>query len=228
MTFDFDTFLSVIAVYVMIVISPGPNFVLVTQYSLRHRISLAFAVTLGLAAGATINASITMFGVGALIVAYPAFGFAITVLGGVFMGYLGISAIWSAIKERAVRQYSDAGDFTIGRVAETRPKALVGRESHSVALQKGLLVNLLNPKGIVFFIGLYGPLIAHTNMLTKSIILTASFAIEIVWYVIVVVILSRPRFRNWYEFASFSIDCILGVVLLVISINILMGSGGYF
>ncbi|MDC0659510.1 LysE family translocator [Leisingera sp. SS27] len=227
MTFDLETFAAVIAVYVMIVISPGPNFVLITRYSLRHPVPLAFAVTFGLAAGATINASITMFGVGSLIVAYPLFGFLVSVAGGGFMGYLGLSAIVSALRERTQLQPAGHAASVPAEQPEMVPEAAPAGERLVSALNKGLLVNLLNPKGIVFFIGLYAPLIARTSLATKGAVLAASFLIEILWYGLVILILARPRFRRMYERASFSIDCLLGLVLLLIGMRILLQAGTY-
>jgi len=225
MSIDLDIFAAIIAVYVMIVISPGPNFVLVTRYSLRHSAGLALVVTLGLAIGATINASITMFGVGGLIVAYPAFGFVISILGGGFMGYLGLAALLSAVRERALVAANGAPLEAAGPADPAEPAARA--ENPMSALQKGLWVNLLNPKGIVFFIGLYAPLIAHANLATKGALLAVSFTVEILWYGLVIAILSRPRFRNLYSRASFSIDCVLGLVLLLIGGRILLQAGTY-
>lgn len=222
MNFDLEIFLSIITVYVLIVISPGPNFVLVTRYSLKYSATLAFAVTFGLAIGATFKACITMFGVGAMIIAYPSLGFAVSIAGGGFMGYLGLSAILSAFKTRAQVQLAKAGpasspDTEIDKVTGSSAEG----GSIASALSKGLFVNLLNPKGFVFFISLYAPLIVRTSLFTKGAVLATSFLIEILWYGLVILILSRPNFRNLYGRASFSIDCLLGIILLLLAIKII-------
>ncbi|MEP2781113.1 MAG: LysE family transporter [Pseudoruegeria sp.] len=219
MAFEIEIYAAIIAVYVMIVISPGPNFILVTRYSLGSSLSLAFAVTLGLAIGATINASVTMFGVGALIVAFPGFGVLISVLGGSFLGYLGLSAIFSAVQSNNLVLASGSDANLTAREHTTGAQI---NESCSTALQKGIFVNLLNPKGIVFFIGLYAPLIAQASLLTKGAVLASSFAIELLWYGLVILFLSRPKFRSLYDRSSFAIDVVLGLILTLIGLRIIM------
>ena len=228
MHFDLEIFFAITTVYVLIVISPGPNFVLITRYSLKYPTTIAFAVTFGLAIGATINASITMFGVGAMIIAYPSFGFAVSIAGGGFMGYLGLSAILSAFRTRAQVKLAEAGPASstypeIDQIAESSADG----GSIASALSKGLFVNLLNPKGIVFFISLYAPLVARASLVTKGAVLATSFLIEILWYGLVILILSRPRFRNLYGRASFFIDCLLGIVLVLLAIRILFQASSY-
>lgn len=224
MSFDAATFMAIIVVYAMIVISPGPNFVLVTRYSLRESVRLSFAVTIGLAIGATINASITMFGVGALILAVPLSGFIISLFGGGFLIYLGISAIKSSLGERRMAAANAALTRSDGAPvsghAQVAPMQM--QESYLVAMQKGLLVNLLNPKGIVFFIGLYAPLVAKTGILTKSAILVASFFIELIWYGFVILFLSRPRFRRVYQRGSFAFDLLMALLLILIGLRVLI------
>jgi threonine/homoserine/homoserine lactone efflux protein len=228
MLFDFDTFSAIIAVYALIVISPGPNFVLVTRYSLKHSVGLAFAVTFGLAIGATINALITMFGVGAMIISYPSFGLVVSIAGSGFLAYLGLSAILSTFRARAQPRLAETGP-TPAPYPKTDQIAESASDGGSIAsaLSKGLFVNLLNPKGIVFFISLYAPLIARASPFTKAAVLATSFLIEIVWYGLVILILSRPRFRSLYDRASFAIDCVLGIVLVLLAIRILFSAGNY-
>ena len=225
--FDLRIFAAIIAVYTMVVISPGPNFVLVTRYSLRARRGLAFAVTFGLAIGATINASLTMFGIGGLIAASSLFGLVVSILGGGFLIYLGYGALLAAFRERreAIAFGETAapslGDVVAVSSGQERADTLLA------AVQKGMLVNLLNPKGIAFFIGLYAPLIARTDITTKLAVLATSFMIELVWYGAVILVLARPRFRRMYASARFSIDAIMGVLFILIGVSILAEALSY-
>jgi threonine/homoserine/homoserine lactone efflux protein len=226
MYFDVELFVTIISVYLIIVISPGPNFVLVTQYSLRYATSLAFATVLGLAMGAAINASITIFGVGAVIVSYPFFGFLVSVFGGCIMGYLGGKVIILAFQERDISKAKNLISV-ISTDKQSNFEGLIQDETYASALCQGLLVNLLNPKGIVFFISLYAPLISKASLVTKGAVLGVSFLIEIVWYGIVILILSRQKFRNYYTQSSFFIDCLLGIILILIGARILFQSQTY-
>lgn len=228
MFLDLEIFLTIIAVYMIVVISPGPNFLLVVRYSLRYPKKLTMMVTLGLAVGATINASITMFGVGTLISTFPLFGLVISVLGGSYMAYLGLSAIKSALKDRSNKPQGD-DELIEGSCAPEQGQSIPAEHiSYMDSFQKGLLVNLLNPKGIVFFLALYAPLISQASLTTKGLVIVTCFFIEILWYGLVTFILSRPKFQNLYWRASFAIDCILGSVLMLLGIRILVQARMYF
>jgi len=190
---DTEVFLSIVVVYVMIVISPGPNFVLVIRYSLRGYIRGAIGLVLGFALGATINACLAMFGVGAIVVAVPVFGLLVSILGGGFLTYLGFIAILSAVRERRFgRAVEGTADDKIPQGVDC---TLVTDRLFSGA-QRGIIVNLLNPKGIIFFIGLYAPLIAGSELPTKLSVLVVGFSIEIIWYLMVIFVLSQSRFRG--------------------------------
>lgn len=213
------------AVYVMIVVSPGPNFVLVTRYALRGYLRGAFGLLLGFAAGATINACLTMFGAGALIVRVPLFGFVVSLVGGGFLAYLGLSAIYNAVRERQIANSYRGGQDPHVRPHKTVPSPVAN--NLRVGMQKGIVVNLLNPKGIVFFIGLYAPLIAQENLTTKMSVLAAGFITEVVWYCLVIGLVSRTTFRNAYERASGTVDTVLGVALTLVGLRIMMEAGNY-
>lgn len=219
-----EVFFSIVAVYIMIVVSPGPNFMLVSRYSLRGNLRGAVGLMLGFALGATINACLTMFGVGALIVAVPAIGFVVSLLGGGFLAYLGLSAIVVAVRER--RMAKENNPVVSPDISEVHGAAS-GENRLLSGIQKGSIVNLLNPKGIMFFIGLYAPLIAKSTLTTKLAVLVAGFMIEIIWYCLVIFVLSRPRFRSAYERASFGVDVVLGFVLTLVGLRIMMEAGSY-
>jgi len=221
---DTEVFLSIVVVYVMIVISPGPNFVLVSRYSLRGCIRGAVGLTLGFALGATINACLTMFGVGAVVVAVPALGLLVSILGGGFLSYLGIVVILGAVRERCPGRVAEgtAGD---GSPREIDFTLLADRFPSGV--RKGVIVNLLNPKGIVFFIGLYAPLMAKSEMPTKLAVLVTGFSIEIIWYLVVILVLSQPRCRDAYERAGPAVDLALGAVLTLVGVRTMIEAGNF-
>ena len=205
-------FWAIVGIYILVVVSPGPNFVLVTRYAISRSAPLAFALTFGIALGASVNASLTMFGIGALIIAYPLFGIAISLLGGGFLLYMGISILCLAVRknkraERAGIVASFLPPKKFSTVAASNPaqaKALL------LACNKGFFVNLFNPKGIAFFVGLYAPLIVRVDLTTKIAVLGAGFLIETVWYGTIILLLTRSVIRKGYERSATVIDVTLG------------------
>jgi threonine/homoserine/homoserine lactone efflux protein len=91
-----------------------------------------------------------------------------------------------------------------------------------LGLRSGAIVNLANPKCIAFFVSLYAVVVpAGASLSTKLSILGGGFVLEIVWYSIVVVLLStRParsafkRFGAWIERAIGTLLAGFGVRLI--------------
>ncbi len=215
-----NIFVSIIVVYVLVVISPGPNFVVVTRYATKYPITLAFAVTLGIAIGAIVNASLTMFGIGALMLEYQLFAITISIIGGGLLLYLGISTIYHTII--AIKKSKQ-----VSKTARTPQKLEVHTNFNSLnllqlkpilsACSKGFLLNLFNPKGIAFFIGLYAPLITKVELVTKFTVLAICFLIELVWYSTVILLLARSSVRHVYDRIAVPIDFLLGISLIIFS-----------
>jgi threonine/homoserine/homoserine lactone efflux protein len=216
MTIDYGIFFSIISLYILVVISPGPNFVLICKYALNSSKKLASFATIGLAIGATVNASLTMFGVSFLIKSYPYFDLIISVLGGSFLIYIGTMEIVSSRKKNRSNSLDENEENA--RSLEEKYQ----NQSKFSACSVGFLTNLLNPKGIAFFTSLYGPIVSSALFQTKILILSASFVVELAWYGIVILFLSRNKIRRIYVHYQFVLDFCLGAILLLLGAYIIM------
>ncbi len=67
MTQDVATVLATLALYLAIVVSPGPSFALVSRMAVAGKRRAALGATLGLAAGATVYAVLTMAGLAVML-----------------------------------------------------------------------------------------------------------------------------------------------------------------
>lgn len=85
MTQDFATVLATLALYLAIVVSPGPSFALISRMAVAGERRAALGATLGLAAGATVYAVLTMTGLAVVLGQIGWLARALQVAGG---GYL--------------------------------------------------------------------------------------------------------------------------------------------
>ena len=86
----------------------------------------------------------------------------------------------------------------------------------------GMLVNLSNPKGIAFFIGLYAVAIPPATALwAKLTILVGGLLIEIVWYSLVTVLLSSRPARAAYDRFGVWIERLIGTVLAAFGLRLI-------
>jgi RhtB (resistance to homoserine/threonine) family protein len=117
--------------------SPGANVMAVAGASLRAGRFAGLSVALGVTAGSLIWASLAVFGITALLSTFAQTGLVIGVLGGAYLCWLGAKAL------RSAKQISK---LSASEEAE-RPRFVSG-------LLKGVLVQLTNPKVILFWIAI--------------------------------------------------------------------------
>jgi threonine/homoserine/homoserine lactone efflux protein len=128
----------------------------------------------------------------------------VQIVGGCYLIYLGLLA-WLASKP----------------VATAHPPASAPRTALQ-GLRMGMVVNLSNPKGIAFFIGLYAVAVPpDTALWAKLLILAGGFLIEIIWYGLVTHLLSTRSARAAYDRFGLWIERAIGTVLAGFGLRLL-------
>ncbi len=128
--------LYLIAVCVL-VLAPGPDFLLVLTRSVADGRRAGVVATLGISLGNVIHALLAAIGVSALIAASPALFDALRFAGGGYLAWIGARSLWSAVASRA-----DGADSPMAATSDSA--------RDSVVFTQALLTNLLNPKIILF------------------------------------------------------------------------------
>lgn len=120
---------------------PGPDILFVLTQSIGRGFKAAFSVSLGLVSGLAFHTAAVALGVAALVAASPVLFHILKYLGASYLFWLGISAV------RASRSGS----------AQSAPSAALSAESYSFArfYRRGVIMNLLNPKVIIFFLSFF-------------------------------------------------------------------------
>ena len=202
MSLDLAAIMTTLGLYAVAVASPGPNFALISRLTLAGSRRSALGATLGLGFAATLYAVLTMTGLALVLTRIGWLATAVQIGGGCYLIYLGVKTWLSSSAPLA-------GD------ARPRRGLLHG-------IRTGFVVNLANPKVITFFASLYAVTIPlNASVSTKAVILVGGFVLELIWYGLVIVILStRPaqtlflRFRTWIQRALGTMLAIFGVRLI--------------
>ena len=119
----------------VLALSPGPdNMYVLTQSMVNGRRS-ALATTAGLISGCIVHTTLLAFGISAVIMTNPSLFFGIKVLGVLYLLYLA----YAVFKSDATLKFS-----------ENAPKKGYGQ-----LFKQGVLMNLLNPKVMLFFLALF-------------------------------------------------------------------------
>jgi len=123
-------------------IAPGPDNLFVLAQSATYGARLGFCIILGLCTGIAIHTCLLVAGVSALIAASPTAFFVIQCLGAAYLLYLAYKSF--GVKVGTVKVESDATESN----ALPSPRKLYFR---------GVIMNLTNPKVILFILSLIPP-----------------------------------------------------------------------
>lgn len=195
MNFDLPIIATALGLYVAGVVSPGPNFALVSRMAISGRKQSAIGATIGLALASTFYAILTMTGLAMLLTQIGWLSAGLQIVGGCYLVYLGAKAWLDA--SPSTYQYSSphVGSLWSG-------------------LRGGAIVNLANPKCIAFFVSLYAVVIpTSATVSTKLVILAGGFLMEITWYSLVIVLLSTSPARLVFERFGAWVQRVLGTLL---------------
>ncbi|AJC19908.1 lysine transporter LysE [Pandoraea pulmonicola] len=142
--------LAVMTITVLAVISPGPDFAMVTRSSWRHGRRAGLWAALGIAAGVQVHVFYTLVGVGLVIARVPWLFTAIKWVGAGYLVYIG----WRTWRDRSLvadvtREEGRGEADAMGGAGAAR-----GREAME-AFRTGFFTNALNPKTTLFVVSTF-------------------------------------------------------------------------
>lgn len=198
--------LAVATITILAVISPGPDFAMVTRngYSFGRKIGLISA--LGIAAGVQVHVVYTVLGVAILITQSPTLFLVMKVVGAAYLMYLGYQSFCS---RTVLNTDGEAGNM---------PSAWQ-------AFGMGFLTNALNPKTMLFVVATFTQLVQPdaSFWLNFAYGFFMSFA-HWVWFSIVALVFSNKRLRAAMLARQRLLDRVIGVALFSLGASLLFAN----
>jgi len=204
-----SSLLGLAAVWLMVVISPGPCFVCVVQAVTRGGRRNGVSCALGIACGTLIWCWGSALGLALLLSTWSWVSVAIRLAGAAYLAWLGLKTL--------------AGSLTTSRPeasdgADRNPHSSAGVPSRWMALRRGFVVDLSNPKAAAFFTSLLATFVPPgTSLSVWAFAIVEVIAIELAWYLLVAMLFSLPQVVDAYRRARRSIDFVVGTVYLGLS-----------
>ena len=156
---------------IVVALAPGPDNLFVLAQSATHGAKAGICIICGLCTGILVQTSLLVLGVSALIAASPKAFFVIQCLGAAYLLYL-------AYKSFQVR----AGTVNIDERRENGLRPTDERDFGSVSFRRlylrGIIMNLTNPKAILFELSFIPPAVNMNSSLSPTlqmVILGAEF-----------------------------------------------------
>ena len=184
---------------------PGPDFLLVSQQTLSNGKRSGLLCSLGIALGLSVHILYSSFGLAAIIASSSSALWGIKILGGGYLITLGISGLKA--KARSVEP-----------VAEEMVKAL----SAIKTIGLGFLCNALNPKAPIYFVSLFTIVLSQDTPPQHLLIYGLwMMALQLAWFSLLTVLLSRPAVTRTFQTMGHWIDRIAGSAMLLLGFKVL-------
>jgi RhtB (resistance to homoserine/threonine) family protein len=188
--------IAVITITILAVVSPGPDFAMVTRTSLVVSRRAAVVTALGIGLGVLVHVGYTLLGIGLLISQslwlFNVFKFA----GAAYLVYLGVKMLRAQPADQT-RAAAPAAVSDLG------------------ALRTGFLTNALNPKTTVFVVSLFMQVVEPATPLPVQLGYGAFIAVaHVVWFTLVALFFSTGAVRSRLVRIRHWIDRAFGAVLV--------------
>ena len=191
------------------VMLPGPNAVMVTQQAVRRGRRSALITVLGISCGAAIWATSAMVGFAAVLARSATLLQALRIVGGVVIVWFGVRLI------RGSRQ-REVETVVVPPPPESCGQSFLG----------GVMTSLSNPKTAVYFVSLFVTLLpAEIETSLGFLIVGTITSISVAWYGLLAVLLSGERIQSGYRRMSQAFDAVAGGVLVLFGVRLVATSG---
>ncbi|MBC8027075.1 MAG: LysE family translocator [Steroidobacteraceae bacterium] len=199
-----DTFLLYLAAWTLVALSPGPAVMFAMSQAARHGMRGAAAGTAGILLGHFVCFLLVAFGLAALLASVNGAMTAIRIVGALYLMYLGVRMILSKPREPA-----------------TLPEA--ARKANGGIALHGLLVQLTNPKNLMFVLAFLPQFIAPDRALLPQlgIMLTVTVVIDAICLLAYAQIAARGARALKKSRALMWIERTFGAALIVFGVRLI-------
>ena len=204
---DLNQFLTVALAHLFAVISPGPDFILITRQSFLHGRKSSIYTALGIATGILIHIVYCIVGLSFLLNNDDIL-FYLRLFSSVYLAYLGIFSIFSK---------------SLISIDKIDKKVEISKISPLVAYRDGFITNVLNVKATFFFMSLY--LYIDTDIFTVKLLYGLWMClITGLWFILLSVMLTSSIIKeNTYNY-QFYINKLMGIVFVYLAIKMYLNS----
>ena len=197
-----NEFITVIVLHLFAVMSPGPDYVLITRQSIRYGRRVALWSSGGIGVGILFHSFLAVTGILFLIASNESYLLFLKSICSVYLLYLGITSI------------INTSDFNKNRGEDNK-------WSNANGFVAGMLTNITNVKALLFFITLFGVVLngqTQGNLMFYGLYM--AFA-TFIWFSLLSYIFTSDAFKaQFLTFFKF-FEKFLGLILVIIAIQLI-------
>lgn len=191
--------LLVLSIHAVALISPGPDFAVVTRLSIVSGRQTGLWAAAGVATAIGVYVLLCVFGLSLILNALPGLSRILSIVGALYLAWLGIQCLRSR-----------------GQLPET---AVTQRGRR--AFVTGFLTNLLNPKAMLYFSSILSQVLTHDlGQVDTALLWLLLVGESLLWFAAVAVLFSSPRVLVWLRSHLVFFDRAVGGVLLLLAAKV--------
>ncbi|OTG81104.1 threonine export protein RhtC [Acinetobacter sp. ANC 4648] len=181
-------------------ITPGPDFFLVSQTAISRSRKQSMFVVMGITAGVMFWAFLALMGLNIIFEKMAWLKHVMLVIGGLYLCWLGFQLLKSAFSQKVV----------------TEEHTFELPQSNLRFFLKGFLTNLSNPKAVIYFGSVFSLFLANPDLDGVHSLLFLIVSVEtVIWFGFVAFVFSLPRFKAAYQNSARWIDGISGGIFSI-------------
>lgn len=193
------------AVALMMAISPGADFVLVTRNSLTYSRNSGLYTTLGITIGTWVHISYCIAGLAIVINASPVLFSSIIYLGAFYLIFIGISSI----KTKSIEGNDKQEDSAFMKPA--------------TAFVSGFFFNALNPKTTLFFLGIFTQLVTIDTPVIMQFIYGSIISLaHLLWFSLLSYLLTHQKLLPKVKKYQTVINRLMGITLIALGLKLIL------
>lgn len=197
-----DQILVIVSVTSLAMVTPGPDMVLVLRNTLVAGRRAGLHTSLGVLSGNLVHITCGVLGIGWLISRSILDFEVLRYAAAAYLVYLGVTSIRSA---QATIETSDS----------------VGWQPKRKWFAQGLINNVLNPKGALFYLGVFTIVIAPGTPASATLVLVAAMMlVSASFWLVFIWTLDRPGFRSLIERSRVTVNRILGGLFILLGVRV--------
>ena len=196
--------LTVVLAHLLAVVSPGPDFIMITRNSIIYSRKTGLYSAIGLSLGILVHIIYSLVGIGFIISQSIILFNTIKFLGAAYLIYIGYKSLTSKSSKRDVHAESYKKDI-----------------SSTAAVKIGFITNVTNPKATLFFLSLFTLVITPSTPLFVKILMGAEMSVvTFLWFAFVAYIASHHLVKNKLSSIQGFAEKFIGVVLIALGIKV--------
>jgi threonine efflux protein len=176
-----NLFLTIALVHLVALLSPGPDFLFVSQTAVSRTRRQALFGVLGITLGITLWSALALLGLQLVLHRLAWLQKLIALAGGLYLLWMGVALL--------------RGAFT--HAPAVHGEATIAPGGELAALRAGLLTNLANPKVVVYFGSVFSAFLGdHVDAPTRWGLWTLIVAETFTWFALVAALFALPAMRR--------------------------------